>query len=456
MDKSLEKTIRGATWIYLASLTSTATGFLFWLTIARLAGAEAVGAASLVASSAGMAATILSAGLPLAVARETAARGGQGAAAAIAVGLLVGAIGGIVAYILTLRAGLESFSLYASLFAGTSIVAATLNGVLLGLLKFRLQFATVALGNLAKLLVGVGLAITGYGALAAVAGLISMPLMILAVGSSALFALALKRGIPRITGDSVASLVALAASNYPLSFSTQFFIFLSVYLYKLLGGNLESTGGLYISFMILLAIAGLPSSLQIASLPVATKLGGRPQETALRLGIAIAIPPTIVVIVLAPQLLSLINSELTESVGTLRILLLAVPSLVAFAALTSTLNVEARGKSLALLGISTLAVTTTLMLPLTKAFSDRGVALAFLAGTTINVALQARRLGLPLKPLAIAQATQLIAILTTLYMPTVLALTVALSFSITVMLRTRVITVNDIMYLKRLVIKILD
>ncbi|BAA80162.2 hypothetical protein APE_1177.1 [Aeropyrum pernix K1] len=451
MDKSLEKTIRGATWIYLASLTTTATGFLFWLTIARLAGAEAVGTASLIASSAGMAATILSAGLPPAAARETAARGGQGAAAAITIGLIAAAIGGIVAYILAYKAGLTGLNVYAALFAASTIASAALNGVLLGFMMFRLQFASIALGSIAKLFVGVGLAAIGYKALAAVIGLLTMPLTIVIVGTTVLLGLATRIGIPRITGDNIVSLVVLAASNYPLAFSTQLFVFLSIYVYRLLGGSLESTGSLYISFMILLALASLPTSLQAASIPVGTRLGSKPQEAALRLGLAAVTPLAVALIVMAPHILSYINPELAESPNTLRILLLATSPLATLAAASSLLNKEARPRSLALFGTATLATIILFLPPLTKAYNSEGVATAFLIGTTLNALLYAHKLKFPVKPIIATVGVSTAAIPIALYAPSATAPFIAIAISIIAMLVARVVGLNELNELAQLI-----
>ncbi|WP_232502310.1 hypothetical protein [Aeropyrum camini] len=444
MDKNLEMTIRGATWIYLASLTVTVTGFVFWLAIARLAGPEAVGTASLVVSSAGLATSLLAAGLQLAVSRETAARGGKAAVAAVSLALAVGLVAALVGYILAEGADLGSYSIYTGVFTLLATLQLALLGVLMGLLMFRLYFLTVLTANLGKMAVGVALALLGYGALSAVLGVITAPLLVAVVSLSVLAAKALRRGIPWPDTASMRSLAVLAASNYPLMFSIQLLVFLSIYGYRLLGGSLDSTGGLYISFMILLALTSLPTSLQLASLPVGTRFGGRPQEASLRLGLVLSTPLAVALIVLAPQVLALINPELAQGSNTLRLLLLATAPLTALMATASLLNKEGQPKSLAILGLTTLSTLTLLLPPLTKSLNSSGAAAAFLAATTLNALLQTHILKLPTKPLLTAQTAQATALPLALYMPPLAALPLALVASATILLASRTAELREI------------
>ncbi|RLI43752.1 hypothetical protein DRO64_05205, partial [Candidatus Bathyarchaeota archaeon] len=67
MKDIVQETIIGGAWISLGSLSISLGGFVFWLVIARLVGAEALGVASAVVSCSGIAITLVSAGLGMAV-----------------------------------------------------------------------------------------------------------------------------------------------------------------------------------------------------------------------------------------------------------------------------------------------------------------------------------------------------------------------------------------------------
>ena len=175
MEKHVEDTVAGGTWIFLSSLTVSLSGFVFWLVVTRLVGAESVGIASVVVSSASIAATLTSAGMNIAVIRESAAKGPRTLSASLLLAVVVGCVAASVSIPLIGGLGYSYLATYTTLLALLSTVSIALTCSLIGLERFRRHFIAVAAGSTAKLGVGVALAAIGLGFLAPILGFLAYP-----------------------------------------------------------------------------------------------------------------------------------------------------------------------------------------------------------------------------------------------------------------------------------------
>ena len=257
--------------------------------------------------------------------------------------------------------------------------------------RFREYFTAVAVGSIAKLSMGVALALLGLGFLAPLIGYIAYPL------TASITALAI---LTTLTGmrlaypsrEDLKSLIVLTLSNYPYTISNQLLTMLSVYIFAYLVREAAPTGILYISMMIALAVAAVPGSLLSAALPIGTRRDVDPFSESLRIGLAIA-TPIIVAIAAAPRtVLHLINPELASGAPILRILMASVAPLATLTAAIAKLNKEGRARSLAAIGIARLATLLALLVPLTKLLGSSGAALAYLAANAILLPIALKQL----------------------------------------------------------------
>ena len=384
MDDAVQETVIGGTWIFLGSLSISLGGFVFWLVIARLVGAEALGVASAVVSCSGIAVTFVSAGLGIAVMREVAVKGLNALAASMPLALVMGVGAAFLAAFLAHGLGYLDLAGIAFLLALANTISTPLLSGLLGLEKFRGYFAASFTGSLAKVLFGIALAVLGFKVLAPLLGYLAHPIV------AATAAVALITRVPRtdkikLDPGGLKSLVFLTYSNYPYMFSNQLLSMLSVYVFAFLVGEALSTGTLYIALMIILAISAIPGSILNAALPVGARRNVDPFSEGFRIGLGLA-TPIIAVSLAAPTLiLEAINLELVGGANALRILLLSIAPLTALTAVIIKLNKDAEKGKLTTLGLTRLIVLVALLPILTRIIGVEGAAAAFLLASTLLI-----------------------------------------------------------------------
>jgi len=420
-DSSITEVVVGGAWIFSATLAVSASGFILWVIISRLLGVEVVGVTSAAVSAAGVASTLVAAGLPLAVMREFAAKGIEALKPAASVTLALGAASAAVAALMV--AALPSnFSIpYWVPPALSLMTVASMVGLqaLIGLGRFAAYFTSTLTASLAKVIVGIGLALLGWGTLAPLLGYVSYPITALLTTTYFLATtyLTRPRNDPSSSNsliDGASSLLKLAYSNYPFLFSTQILNMLSVYFFAVLTGKAVDTGTLYLSLMIVLILNAVVGSALNASLSVSLRRGTDPFTDTLRLALAIAAPIATAVSV-APLLpLHLINPALVKGASTLALLTLTIPpTAVATAALVKA-NKEGRHSTIAALGIVRLTTLLALLPPLARIAGTDGVALAYLAANITPLPIAVKEIPGTLKTLTVTWGTQTMLTLATL------------------------------------------
>ncbi|NPA99586.1 MAG: oligosaccharide flippase family protein, partial [Crenarchaeota archaeon] len=249
MDSSVRESLRAGTWLFLGSITISLTGLLFWLVISRLSGAESIGVASSIFSSAAIASTLVSAGINIGVMREVAARGPKAVTPGLLAALILGLAASTLAIPLCHLLGYMGWLvLLAAVFAGLNVILTFILSMLQGLTRFNQVFLVVTVASLSKLLLGVGLAALGLGALAAVAGFTIYSIIGVILG----LALILSCIGAGMDWETFREILRLGYANYPFVLSNQLVTVLAVYLFALYSGSQVDTGRLYISLMIAL------------------------------------------------------------------------------------------------------------------------------------------------------------------------------------------------------------
>ena len=382
MDDAVQETVIGGAWIFLGNLSISLGGFVFWFVIARLVGAEALGVASAVVSCSGIAITLISAGLNIAVMREVAVRGLNALVASAVLALIMGIGAAFLAALLAHGLGYLDLIGIASLLALANIISTPLLSGLLGLERFRGYFAASFAGSLAKVLFGIALAVLGFKVLAPLLGYLAHPIV------AAMAAVALITRVPRaddirLDPGGLKSLVSLTYSNYPYMFSNQLLSMLSVYVFAFLVGEALSTGTLYIALMITLAISAIPGSILNAALPVGARRNADPFSEGFRIGLGLATPIIAVALAAPTLILEAINPELVGGANALRILLLSIAPLTALTAVIIKLNKDGEKGKLTALGLARLVLLIALLPILTRIIGVDGAAVAFLLASAL-------------------------------------------------------------------------
>ncbi|MCD6488211.1 MAG: oligosaccharide flippase family protein [Desulfurococcales archaeon] len=446
MEKHVEDTVAGGTWIFLGNLTVSLTGFVFWVVVAKLVGAESIGMASMVVSSASIAATLTSASMNLAVIREFAVKEFQVFTSTLLLAVLTGCLASSISLPLIGGLGYSRLAVHTLLLAFLTVISVPLTSSLIGLERFREYFTAVAAGSIAKLSMGVALALLGLGFLAPLIGYIAY-LLTASITALAILTTLTSMRLAYPSREDLKSLTVLTLSNYPYMISNQLLTMLSVYIFAYLVREAAPTGILYISMMIALAITAIPNSLLSAALPIGTRRNVDPFSDSLRIGLALATPVVVAVIAAPRTILMLINPELVEGADTLRILMLSIAPLAALTASITKLNKEKNTKMLTVVGVARLTLLIALLVPLTKTLGITGAATAYLAANTLLLPIALKHLPTTAKSVATLWT---IHIATTLLSYASLAgeVTTAIALvivSIAAIHVARIVTVNEIL-----------
>jgi len=296
VEKHVEDTVAGGTWIFLGSLAISLMGFVFWLVIARVAGVENVSIVSVSMSSALMASILVSVGMNIAVIREVAFKGARAFIASLTLASIASIVAASLSILLIHGLGYDHLIPIASLLAISYVLSIPVLYSLIGMERSRSYFTATLAGSIAKLSVGTTLAALGLGALALLLGYLAHPLTASLLTLTYLSFL----HIPKTRREDLRSIATLALSNYPFVFSTQLLTMLCVYVFACIVREVISVGTLYISMMITLAILAIPNSLLNAALPIGTRRNVDPFTDSLRIGLALS-TPIIVAIIAAPR-----------------------------------------------------------------------------------------------------------------------------------------------------------
>ncbi|BEP16655.1 hypothetical protein PYJP_00070 [Pyrofollis japonicus] len=394
-SSEFRRAFSGGSWLLLSNITVSLIGLLFWLAMPRLIGLKAMGEASEIVSSAMLASTLVAAGLPLAVIRETAEFGAVGYAASFLVGLLLAILGFLAAYLLAVVLGYAGYALIPASMAFLSIAGIPLLQGLVGLEKYSIYFRLALSAGLVKLVIGIGLGLLGYGLLAALIGHLAYPATLFATGLViALISLKLQNYIKH-SHRFVNRVLGLTVSNYPQAVSLQLMSVLSVYLFAYIVGKPVNTGALYISLMTVNALAFIPGALTTAALPVSVESGKEDViAEQLRIGLGF-VTPIVSAFVAAPRfVLAIVKPELADIAwDSFLVMLLSVIPLSVVQAAVNVLNKRIDKKGLLVIGLLRLLVLILALVTLAPRLELLGAAIAFLAANVAALPLSLHVLG---------------------------------------------------------------
>ncbi len=456
MEKHVEDAISGGLWLFLGSLSVSLLGFIFWLVLSRIVGVEGVGVSSSIISAVSIAVTITSAGLNFAVIREVAANGARSFSASLILAVLSGMLSAVIVQPLINGLGYAVYGFFASILAFITVFSTVFQFSLIGFEKFKEFFYSALVGSLAKLVVGIVLALLGYGVFALLLGYTSYPLFVLIVACLLLLPV-LRNNSSGASLIDLKNLIVLMLSNYPYMFSNQLLTMLSIYLFAFLVREPVSTGILYLSFMIALAISAIPSSIINASLPIGTRRNVDPFTDSFRIGLAVATPIIVLAIALSRLLLFLINPRLVDGVLTLEILLLSIAPLVALTTIIAKLNKDRRIFSLGLIGFTRLLALLVLLVLFVGIYGTLGVALSYLLANVVVLAVLLSRYKRIAGIFATIWGIHILSFLISCigvfndYVSAVISLTV----SIAILYYAKILTFNELLNITRIIVSTL-
>jgi len=360
---------RAGLWLYLSSIVSQFGGYLFWFVAAATVRAAVLGEVAYVVTVASIAATLLSLGVPTAVMRLWPATGDKRYAEG---GLAFAALGVAVSLLLAL------WRLVLGLLVASGLLSAYFTAYFQTTYNTKPVFYATAVGQGARVAAAPLLAPLGPDALAAT---YAVPGLLLTV-----LGLAAARLRPRVFG--VAELAKAGVSVWLPSAVSVLGVNLGVVAAYALA-HAEVAGLVYIAQILAGAAVGVSTVVTGVLLPYLSSLK-EPDAAAVkafRLAVAVSAPIAAALITGGAHFLSILGRQYAEAADALAIFVVGDLLILAAGALGNL--TYARGFYLFYLAVGVVANAVRIVLYVLLGSSDVGVAVSFLAGSLVAVALYA-------------------------------------------------------------------
>ena len=324
-EESTREVIAGGIWIFTGNIIVSIFGLIFWIVVTRLIGVESIGVASTIISSSMIAITLFTAGLYISIVREVAAHGFQTYISALLFASVFGLLASALSIPLIILVNCPQYTFFGP-FLVFFILLYTVSALsLIGFQRFRSYTLTVFIASSIKLILGILFILMGYGTY----GVLWAFTLFYIIGFTTAFLLIISSVKEKNVSihelfSKFKSLVSLTFSNYPYAFSNQLLLMLSIYGFILMTGAFRETGVLYIAFMLMSTINGLPVAILSASLSIATRKGSDPFYEGYRIGISLSTLVIAFIVFLLPSISELLNLPINASIDVFRYLFLSI------------------------------------------------------------------------------------------------------------------------------------
>ncbi|MCE4600952.1 MAG: oligosaccharide flippase family protein [Desulfurococcales archaeon] len=402
------RVVKAGIWIYGQTIVNNVFGLLYWLAISRVAGSRILGLTSATIGLATLITSFINLGIPLGIQRFLGREWGRNDARGLNSYYWSGFI---FVTLVTLAVAAALYGLGAAGFATANytpvmfkmtalLVALSVNfmtsSYLASVLRTDIQFLAVLVGNVLKLVVGVGLVLLGYGFIGAVIGYSTALIVILAIGLSYIIK---SIGLPRSIKYSLVKEIVKAgtASWIPnlIMMAGQWLGVIAVFG----SAGAVSTGYYYIAFTLGNLILMIGFSVIGLLLPYLSSLRDGRKRTAwraFRLSL-IATSPLLFVLLLYPGVpLSLLGREYVAASDSLRLILLAGPAMMLYAVVNNLVYAYGMYGRVLKLGLSQNIPRLILYLLLVPLYGELGAAASFTLGAFVSLPVVhyiARRVG---------------------------------------------------------------
>ena len=397
-SQSLTRVVRGGLWLYLRSIVNNLSGFIYWMAISAIGGAEIVGLTSATIAFAGIVTSFLSLGEEMGVQRfvgECRGRGDvEGAtnyfwtttlfriATFTPVGLAMIVLG-------LFGASFGSLSNDVLLYGGIIVLlssVAVFDSLLASHLETKPIFIGAVVGNAVRLPLGIGLVLMGWGWVGAVVGYMAPTPVAFVVKLPpslrlAKFRLHLDFGALRdVLKAGVASWLPgmIAVLGQQLGVLTLFGV-----------KGAAETGLYYVSFAVMGAVTGIGGSILGLMMPVLSGMeDGRKRACwrAIKISLALVTPIAFILAAYPEVPLGLLGKEYVGASPMLMILALTIPATLIGTGVTSLIYAYGMYTTILTLGLIGNLSRIATYVPLSYLMGGIGVALSYALGAYIGLA----------------------------------------------------------------------
>ncbi|HID16023.1 MAG TPA: hypothetical protein EYP16_04385, partial [Candidatus Atribacteria bacterium] len=356
-SQGLTRVVRGGFWLYLRSLVNNFSGFIYWMVLSAMGGAEIIGLTSATVALAGMVSSSLSLGVEVGVKRFAGVCRGRGDWEGVAdyfwttflFRVVVLVLAGLVMVVLGLI-GLGGMVFWAGVMVSLGWMA-IFDALLASCLETKPIFIGSVVGNVVRLPLGIGLVMAGFGWIGAVIGYMALTLVAFIVKLSPSLRLAkfklhfnfqflrdvLKAGVAGWLPGVIAVL------SRQLGVLTLFGVW----------GALE-TGLYYVSFAIMGVVTGVGGSVLSLMMPVLSGMrDGRKRACwrVIKISLALVTPLAFILAVYPEVPLGLLGREYLDAAPILMLLATTIPVVLISSGVTSLLYAYGMYMTILVLGL---------------------------------------------------------------------------------------------------------
>ena len=386
---SLAGVVRSGLRLYLRSIVNNLSGFIYWLAISAIAGAEVVGLTSATVALAGMVTSFLSLGGEVGLQRFLGAcrgrRDREGVAKYFWTTLLFRIATftpiGLTMIILSLTgSSFGDLSGNIPFFAGIIIILGSLSvfdGLLTSHLETKPIFIGSAVGNAVRLPLGIGLVIAGFGWVGAIVGYVALTPIAFIVKLMP----SLKLAKFRLHFDFQALRDALKAGVASWLPSTIAVLGQQLGMITLFGVKGASETGLYyVSFAIMGVATGIGGSVLGLMMPVLSGMDdGRKRACwrAIKISLVLVTPLAFILVTYPEVPLGLLGKEYVNAASMLMLLALTIPAALIGAGATSLMYAYGMYMTILVLGLVGNLSRVATYIPLSNLMGGSGVASSY-------------------------------------------------------------------------------
>ena len=412
-----KKTVgRGAAYIYIESIASLISGYIFWIIMSKITTSETIGISSTLISFASIVSVIASIGVPTGVQRflgkSFSEKKLDEAKKIVSVALFLICIG-IAACALTIiivQSWIENIFefdltllLIAILFVGSSALSMLFRSVVISSLNTKSLPIIIISSSIVKLILTAILLLIGTGAIGLTIGFTSSHVL-----TSILLGVLLIRTIFKKSSFSISVASFIASSKSILVSSIVFWI---PFLITTVGSQLgtivvfgsqgpNQAGVYFLALTIVTGITYVMNSLFIIALPTLSGLRDYRKRVAwhtIRFSALILLPFTCSLIFYSEEIMGLFGQDYTTGSASLELLLLSMLPMVVLTGINTLVYSYGNYRDVLMIGLAVSIPRTLLYFVLVPLYGGTGAAVAYTIGTIIGclVSLEiARKIGM--------------------------------------------------------------
>jgi O-antigen/teichoic acid export membrane protein len=461
---------RGAAYIYIESISSLISGYIFWLIVSKITTPEIIGTSSTVVTYATIVAVIAAMGVPMGmqrfVGKSFSEKNLDDVKRYVITSLLLIFIGIFVcvAIIIAAHYWIQNFFgfdftliIIAILLIGSFNTTMLFRSTVVASLKTESLPLIYIISSVAKLILAIVLILIGFGSVGLTLGytfnhILSSVLLSILLVRTILKPFRTKGLIDNFVANSKKILLGSTVSWIPLLIITVGSQLGTIVVFGSQGAN--QAGVYFLALTIVTGITSIMNSLFTIALPTLSGLTDSRKRIAwqtIRLSTIIILPFSCSLIFYSHEIMGLFGTSYVDSSVLLGILLLSMLPMCVISGINTLVYSYGRYRYVLIIGLALSVPQTVLYLALVPVYAGTGAAVGYTIGSVIGYfasIIVAKRIGLMLfwKDLLVIFAIPIAIgyILSSLHLNFILGILVTISLSYLLLLKMRVVTRTDI------------